>query len=127
MFTLYCIAFAPSPRPYRIGHLFTHNNSDFGGVSVTERSCPELPLHWRVKYGISFHTIPDRFCADTKTIPDRASIYTYTRTVISARFLCRKGADEPRRSLNWRVTYRIGVHTTSDSFSWRYEKLSGMV
>ena len=33
----------------------------------------------------------------------------------------------PALSLNWRVTYGIGVHTTSDSFSWRHEKLSSMV
>ena len=102
-------------KPYRMGLLFIHKNGDFGAISVTDRSCPTLSLNWRVTYGIRVHTILDRFCADTKTIPDGDSVHT--KTVISARFLSwGKGADEPRRSLNWRFTYRIGVHTTSESF-----------
>ena len=28
--------------------------------------------------------------------------------------------------LKWRITYRIGVHTTLDSFSWRQERLFGV-
>ena len=36
MFTLHWIAFAPARRPYRIGHLFTHNKGDFGAISVIE-------------------------------------------------------------------------------------------
>ena len=39
MFTLYRIAFAPARKPYRIRLLFTHENGDFGAISVTERSC----------------------------------------------------------------------------------------
>ena len=76
MFTLYRIDFAQTRKPYRIGLLFTHNNGDFGAISVTKRRCPALSLNWRVKYRISVHTIPHRFCADTKTIPDRASVHT---------------------------------------------------
>ena len=34
MFTLYRRAFAPA----RIGPLFTHENGDFGAISVTERN-----------------------------------------------------------------------------------------
>ena len=30
---------APAPKPYRIGHLFTDENSDFDAVSVMLRSC----------------------------------------------------------------------------------------
>ena len=76
VFTLCRIACAQTQKIYRIGLLFTHNNGNFGAISVTERSCPALSLNWRVKYGISVHTIPDRFCADTKTILDRASVHT---------------------------------------------------
>ena len=39
MFTLSQIAFAQALKPYRTGLLFTHKNSDFGAISVTERSC----------------------------------------------------------------------------------------
>ena len=49
MFTLYWIVFAPAQKPYRIGILFTHNNGDFGAISVTERSCaapiPKVERH----------------------------------------------------------------------------------
>ena len=31
----------------------------------------------------------------------------------------------PRQSLKRTVTYRIGVHSTQDSFSWRHEQVSG--
>ena len=39
MFTLSRIAFAQALKPYRTGLLFTHENRDFGAISVTERSC----------------------------------------------------------------------------------------
>ena len=39
MFTLSRIAFAQALKPYRTGLLFTHKNSDFGAISVTEKSC----------------------------------------------------------------------------------------
>lgn len=32
-------SFAPAGKPYRKGLLFTHNNGDFGAISVTVRSC----------------------------------------------------------------------------------------
>ena len=32
-------AFAPARKSHRIRLLFTHNNGDFGAISVTERSC----------------------------------------------------------------------------------------
>ena len=38
MFTLYRIVFGPTQKPYRIGLLFTQENSDFGAISVTEQS-----------------------------------------------------------------------------------------
>ena len=56
MFTLYPIAFASALKPYRIGLLFTHKNSDFGCISVTERSCAALIS--KVESHIS-----DRICA----------------------------------------------------------------
>ena len=34
MFTVYRIGFAPARKPYRIGLLFTHKNSDFFAISV---------------------------------------------------------------------------------------------
>jgi len=39
MFTLYRIAFASVRKPYREGLLFTHENGDFGAISLTERNC----------------------------------------------------------------------------------------
>ena len=55
----------------------------------------------------------------------RASLHTYEQRF---RLDCRNGAKPrraaPRRSLKWRVTYRIGIHTIQDSFSCRQEKLS---
>ena len=39
MLTLCRIAFAPVRKLYRIGLLFTHKDTDFGAISVTERSC----------------------------------------------------------------------------------------
>ena len=41
--------FAPAQKPYRIGILSTRKNSDFGAISVTERSCaapiPKVERH----------------------------------------------------------------------------------
>ena len=111
MFALYWIAFAPARKLYRtLGVLFTHNNRDFGAISVTERGCaaPRQSLKWRVTYQKGVHTIPDSFCAGTKTIPVEL-LFTHIRTGISARFLERSEA-VPRRSLKWSVTYRIVVH-----------------
>ena len=56
MFTLYPIAFASALKPYRIGLLFTHKNSDFGCISVTELRCAALIS--KVESHIS-----DRICA----------------------------------------------------------------
>ena len=36
MFTPYRMALASARNPYQIGLLFTHNNGDFGAISVTE-------------------------------------------------------------------------------------------
>ena len=46
---------------------------------------------------------------------NRTGLCSYIRTVILVQFLLRSEA-APRRSLKWRGTYRIGVHTISDSF-----------
>ena len=42
---------------YRIGLLFTHEDGDFGAISVTERryAVPSLHLKWRVTYPYSSH------------------------------------------------------------------------
>ena len=77
MFTLYRTAFAPARKSYWIGLRFIHKNDDFGAISATERSCASRSLKWRDAYRIGVHTIPDSFCAGTKTIPDRASVYTH--------------------------------------------------
>ena len=37
--TLYQVAFTPAQKLYWIGLLFTHENGDFGAISVTERCC----------------------------------------------------------------------------------------
>ena len=39
MSTQYRRAFEPARKPYWILLLFTHKNSDFGDISVTEQSC----------------------------------------------------------------------------------------
>ena len=39
MFTLYRVPFTPARKPYAIGLMFTDKKSDFGAISVTERSC----------------------------------------------------------------------------------------
>ena len=57
MFTLYRIAsFTPARKPFQIDLQSTHNNSDFGAISVTERSCAS-PILKVERY------ISDRFCA----------------------------------------------------------------
>ena len=49
MFTLYRIGFTPARKPHRIGLLFTHKNSDFGAISVTEQTAPRRSLKWTMK------------------------------------------------------------------------------
>ena len=39
MFTPYRIAFTTGRKPYRIWLLFTHKDTGFGAISLTERSC----------------------------------------------------------------------------------------
>ena len=56
-----------------------------------------------------------------KPMSDKASVHTWQR---SARFLKRSKA-ALRRSLKWRVTYRIGVDTIPDRFWCTHVKLSG--
>ena len=56
MFTLRRIAsFTPARKPFQIDLQFKHKNSDFGAISVTERSCASPIL--KVERHIS-----DRFC-----------------------------------------------------------------
>ena len=57
MFTLYRIAFAPARNPYPIELLFTHKNSDFSAISVTEKSCT-APIS-KVESHIRVHIVPD--------------------------------------------------------------------
>ena len=57
MFTLRRIAsFTPAQKPFQIDLQSTHKNSDFGTISVTERSCASPIL--KVERHIS-----DRFCS----------------------------------------------------------------
>ena len=58
MFT-YRITFTPARKLYRIGHLLTHRNGDFGGISVKERIFTAQIS--KVKRHIS-----DRFCTTLK-------------------------------------------------------------
>ena len=77
MFTLYWIAFAPAPKSYWIGLRFIHKNGDFGAISVTERSCaaPISKVESCISDRCSYYT--GELCTGTKTIPDRASVYTH--------------------------------------------------
>ena len=63
---------------------------------------PRGPLPW-----IRHWTIPDRFCATAKIMPERASLHTQER--LWQRDFC-DGAKLRRagRSRKWSVTYRIG-------------------
>ena len=38
----------------------THNNGDFGAISVTERSCAAPISKWRVAFRVGVHIIPDQ-------------------------------------------------------------------
>ena len=55
------------------------------------------------------------FYAGTKTRPDMVSVHTYEERFW--RDFCDRSEAAPRRSLKWRLTYRIRVHAVSDSFS----------
>ena len=46
MFSLYLVAFAPAPKPYRIGLLFTHKNGDFGAISKVESHISDRCAHY---------------------------------------------------------------------------------
>ena len=71
------------------------------------------------------HYIPDRFCAGTKTIPDKASVHTRQQLFRSG--FC-NGAKLRHADLKMRrVTYRISFHTKADGFSLWHEKLSVIV
>ena len=52
------LTFAPRRKSYRIGPLFTHNNGDFGAISVTERSCaaPIFKVESHISEGYSYYT-----------------------------------------------------------------------
>ena len=69
------------------------------------------------------YSIPDSFCAGPKTIPE-GLLFTHTNSDFGSIAVTERSRAAPRRSLKWRVTYRIGIHTIQDSFSCRQEKLS---
>ena len=122
MFILYKMAFAPAQKPYRIGLLFTHKNRDFGAISATAGSCvaPRRSLRWRVTYRIGSHYINKLFMSSRK--PYRIGLLlTHMNGDFGAISATAGSCAAPRRSLERRVTYRIGVHTMSDSYSCRHE------
>ena len=59
MFSQYRMAIALARKPYRIGLVFrAHKNSDFGAISVTERSCSStIPLPKAVTQPIRYVTL----------------------------------------------------------------------
>ena len=69
------------------------------------------------------YSIPDSFCAGPKTISE-GLLFTHTNSDFGSIAVTERSRAAPRRSLKWRVTYRIGIHTIQDSFSCRQEKLS---
>ena len=64
MFTLYRIVFGPTQKPYRIGLLFTQENSDFGAISVTEQSFATPISKVRSHISDDVYTIPVAFRAE---------------------------------------------------------------
>ena len=84
MFTLYRIAaFAPTRKPNRIGPLFTHENGDFGAISVTERSCHAAlisKVESHTSYRIGVYTLD--------TTEKLAGIINMNIALIFARFFC---------------------------------------
>ena len=52
VFTLYQIAFSFARKSYLMGLLFTHENSDFGAITVTEPSCAAPSQKWSVRYEV---------------------------------------------------------------------------
>ena len=59
------VALARERKPYRIGLLFTNKNSDFGAISVTERSCTalisEMEHHILDEFGAIFKYSVNRY------------------------------------------------------------------
>ena len=59
------VALARERKPYRIRLLFTHKNSDFGAISVTEQSCTALisEMEHRIldKFGAIFKYSVNRY------------------------------------------------------------------
>ena len=113
MFTLYWIAFAPARKSYWIGLRFTHKNGDFGAISVKERGCaaPCQSLKWRDAYRIGVHTIPDSFCAGTKTIPDRASVYTHKNRDFGAISVTERSCATPISKVESHISDSCSYHT----------------
>ena len=107
MFTLYWIAFASARKSYWIG------NGDFGAISVTERGCagPRQSLKWRVVYRIGVHTIPDSFCAGTKTIPDGASVYTHKNRDFGAISVTERSCATPISKVESHISDSCSYHT----------------
>ena len=58
-FALYRIVFVPAQKQnqFRMGHLFTHTNGDFGAISAIERRCaaPILKVESRISDRFSHH------------------------------------------------------------------------
>ena len=69
MFTPCRIAFAPARKQYLIGVLFTHENGNFGAISVTGRGravqISKVESHIS---DIGFHTVPDTFSSRYKKV-----------------------------------------------------------
>ena len=113
MFTLYWISFAPARKSYWIGLRFKHKNRDFGAISVTERGCaaPRQSLKWRDAYRVGVHTIPDSFCAGTKTIPDRASVYTHKNRDFGAISVTERSCATPISKVESHISDSCSYHT----------------
>ena len=86
-----------------------HKNAGFGSISVTQRGCagPISTVESHILERV--HTIVDiaLIYAGTKTITDRASVFTHKNDDFVAISLTSEAA--PRRSPKWRVTYSIVV------------------
>lgn len=61
------------------------------------------------------HTLPKSFCAGTKNILDRASLFTHKNGDVGTISVKERRDTVP-------ISDRIGVHTTPDNFSRQHEK-----
>ena len=107
--------FAPAQKPYRIGILFTRKNGDFGAISVTERSCAALIPKEEHHISDRWSYLPDSLFAPAQKPYRIGILFTRKNGDFGAISVTERSSTAPRRSLKWRVTYRIGVHTIQDS------------